>query len=261
MAYRCALRVLPGLIALAVALASLAGRAIAEPSQQPTPGPDLEMWSGGQAFGADWSAYAGATRAPFGNVRADGLRLRAVAGIGAHQRGQIAFADLLAGYHWQLGPLTLKAFAGLAAAEHAPTDPTSFLEGTALGPKAVLETWWTIGDQAWASLDLAFSMPHMQVSDRIVSLVDRDRIDYAGRLRLGWRLWPELSVGFEGGAGGPLAPTLQSTWASGIAHAGGFLRFEWAQGEVSVSGGLAAGGDDREGHSRPYGTVSVLTRF
>ena len=43
---------------------------------------------------------------------------------------------------------------------------------------------------------------------------------------------------------------------------GGFLRYEWAIGEVSISGGWAAEGTwlDREGPA-PFGTVSLLTRF
>jgi hypothetical protein len=90
---------------------------------------------------------------------------------------------------------------------------------------------------------------------------DPNRIEYTSRIRLGWKLWPELSVGFEGGAGGPLAPTLPTTWQNGMARAGAFLRYEWASGEVSISGGLSSAGDARHGHTDPFGTVSVLTRF
>jgi hypothetical protein len=90
---------------------------------------------------------------------------------------------------------------------------------------------------------------------------DANRVDYNGRIRLGWRLWPELSVGFEGGAGGPMAPALQTTLQSGLARAGGFLRYEWAGGEASISGGVFVGGDEREGRVHPFATVSVLTRF
>jgi hypothetical protein len=153
--------------------------------------------------------------------------------------------------------VTLKLFGGLTVAEHAPTEPTAMLAGTALGPKALVETWWTITDKTWASLDLGVALPHLHMAEG----ADPDRIDYAGRIRLGWRLWPELSVGFEGGAGGPLAPTLQTTWQDGVARAGGFFRYEWASGEVSVSGGVLTGGDGPAGHTHPFGTVSVLTRF
>jgi hypothetical protein len=275
MAYRCPSRVLPGLTALAVAIAGLACRGQADPPKQPDAvarvphpvksqleTPRLEMWAGGQAFAAVWSAYSGASWAPFGSVREDGLRLRAVLGAGAYDGGSVAFADMLIGYHMQLGPVTLKAFGGLTAAEHSPTEPTSMLEGTALGPKAVVETWWTITDRTWAALDLAFALPHLHLAHaRLAERADPDRLDYTGRIRLGWRLRPQLSVGLQGWAGGPLAPALQTTWQNGMAHAGGFLRYEWASGEVSISGGVSVAGDEREGRAQPFGTVSVLTRF
>lgn len=220
--------------------------------------PYLEMWAGGQAFAAGWSVYSGASWAPFGSVRADGLRLRAVLGSGAYRGGSLAFGEMLIGYHRQLGPVTLKAFGGLTAAEHLPTRPTAMLGGTALGPKALMEAWWTINNKTWASLDLALALPHMHMAEQEA---DPDRVDYTGRIRLGWRLWPELSAGLEGGAGGPLAPTLQTTLQNGTAYVGGFLRFEWGSGEVSVSGGVSLDGDERAGHGQPFGTVSVLTRF
>jgi hypothetical protein len=205
-----------------------------------------------------WSAYSGASWAPFGSVREDGLRLRAVLGAGAYRGGTVAFGDVLVGYHKQLGPVTLKVLGGLTVAEREPTEPTSTLAGAALGPKAMLETWWTIADQAWASADLSIAFPHLHTTE---TGDDPNRVDYSGRIRLGWRLWPELSVGFEGGAGGPLASTLPTTLQNGLARAGGFLRYEWAGGEVSISGGVVVGGDERGADLRPFGTVSVLTRF
>jgi hypothetical protein len=183
-------------------------------------------------------------------VREDGARLRAVLGAGAYRGGKTAFGDVLIGYHKQVGPVTLRVFGGLAVAERWPTAATPLLSGTALGPKAVLETWWTVADQAWASADLSVAVPHLHIE----SGADPNRVDYNGRVRLGWRLWPELSVGFEGGA-------LQSTVQDGSARAGGFLRYEWAGGEASVSGGVFVGGDGREGRVHPFATVSVLTRF
>ena len=255
---------------MAVALAELECLARADSPKQPgqslpQPQPDtphVEMWAGGQAFAAVWSAYSGASWAPFGSVREDGLRLRAVLGAGAYDGGRLAFADVLIGYHRQLGPVTLKLFGGLTVADYFPTEPTSMLEGTALGPKALVETWWTITDRTWASLDLAFALPHLHLAHmEMADVVDPYRIEYTGRLRLGWRLWPELSVGFEGGAGGPMAPSLPTTWQTGMAHAGGFLRYEWTTGEVSISGGVSLGGDEREGQAQPFGAVSVLTRF
>jgi hypothetical protein len=151
----------------------------------------------------------------------------------------------LIGYHKQLGSVTIKVFGGLSVTDHAPDpgEPYPRLRGTEYGGKGVLELWWNITDQAWASADLSFGSTHM---------------DYGGRIRLGWRLWPELSVGLEGGSGGTAEPDLEHD----TARIGGFLRYEWATGEVAISGGWAAEGTwrDRDGPA-PFGTVSLLTRF
>jgi hypothetical protein len=263
MAYRGPSRALQGISTLAVAMAGVTCQAQAAPPEKPGP-QHLEIWSGGEGFDGVWSAYGGASWAPFGSVREDGFRVRVVLGTGGYQGGDVAFGDLLVGYHKQIGPLTLKLFGGVVIAEHLPTQSTSMLTGTALGPKAVVETWWTITDRVWTSVDLSIALPHMHLSGGDGD--DADRIDYTGRMRFGWRplpkLWPELSVGLEGGAGGPLAPALQTTLQGSKARAGGFLRYEWASGEVSISGGLLSDGHEQnESHAQPYGTVSVLTRF
>jgi hypothetical protein len=233
-----------GIGAAAAVLALCAADAQAEEPDAPAP-PRVEVWSGGEAFQDVWSVYSGATVAPFGGVRDDGFRLRSVLGYADYDKGVMTFGDLLIGYHMQLGPVTIKVFGGLTVADHIPdpSEPFPRLQGTEYGGKGVLEAWWNVTDQAWASADLSFGSTHM---------------DYGGRIRLGWRLWPELSAGLEGGTGGTAEPDpVRDT-----ARIGGFLRYEWATGEVSISGGWAAEGTwlDRDGPA-PFGTVSLLTRF
>ncbi len=215
-----------------------AGAWAAEAEDQPSP--RVEMWSGGQAYQQLWSVYSGAHWSPFGGIQEDGWRVRAVLGSADYGTGTAAFADVLLGYHKQLGPVTIKALGGVTVTDRRARDPLLALEGTDFGGKGVLEAWWAITDQAWASADFSWSSAQM---------------DYGGRVRLGWRLWPELSAGLEGGAAG--------TWERDIARVGAFLRYEWAAGEVSISGGLAAegSGGEREGPPGPFGTVSILTRF
>jgi hypothetical protein len=195
---------------------------------------------GAEAFHRMWSLYSGAMYAPFGSVREDGFRMRVVGGYGDHITGTVAFADLLLGYHKQLGPLTIKFLAGLSAEDRRAEDPHSGLEGADWGGKAVLETWWNITDLAWLSTDLSWGSLHTA---------------YASRARLGWRFSPALSAGLEGGAAGALERD--------IARAGAFVRYEWETGEASFSTGMAF--DDPkggwEGHSGPFGTVSLLMRF
>lgn len=266
-------RLVWGAIALCVATAGHWGKASAdgvdqrdEDWHQGDAGPPpsrFEMSVGAQAYSHAWSLYSGVTAAPFAGLDQDGLRLRAVGGYGAYQYagrraagvssrivafdGQTTFADLLAGYHKQLGPVTLKGFAGLTTTEHriSPDDPETAIRGGGIGAKLALETWWTISEQAWSSIDVSWGSLHDS---------------YAGRGRLGWRLLPALSVGLEAGAAGNLE--------CDIARVGGFLRYEWAAGEVSASGGWSNDKllDGRQSAglleaSTPFATVSWLTRF
>jgi hypothetical protein len=233
-----------------------------EPPEQPAGPARFEVWSGAQAVAHAWSLYGGATVA-LGGLQNDGLRLRAASGYGVYSytttravgltseavrvHGMATFTDLLVGYHKQLGPVTVKAFAGLMQADHRlnPDDPETSIRGAGFGGKVALETWWTIGDRAWSSLDLAWGSLHDT---------------YNARARLGWRLLPALSVGLEAGAAGNVE--------GDSGRVGGFLRYEWAGGEVSLSGGASSdkllddfGGMATGKSSVPFATFSWLTRF
>jgi hypothetical protein len=197
------------------------------------------MWAGGEAFHGLWSVYTGTSFAPFGGIREDGLRLRVVGGYSDYGNGTASFADLLVGYHAQLGPVTLKLFAGATGGAHLPEDPFALPRGLEWGGKAVAEAWWNVTDEVWTSADLSWASPYSV---------------YNGRLRLGWRLWPELSSGLEGALAGTAADR-------DVARLGGFVRYEWDSGELSLSAGLAM--DEPDGHweAGPFATLSVLTRF
>ena len=225
--------------------------------------PHVELYSGAEAFRHAWSLYSGATLAPFGGLLEDGLRLRVTGGYGAYSYsglrafgptshmvdfdGKAGFADLLIGYHQQLGPLTLKVFGGVTASQHqiTPDDPETAIRGRGLGGKAVLEAWWNMTERTWTTLDLSWASLHDS---------------YSARARLGWRFTPALSAGLEAGAGGNVE--------ADIARLGAFVRYEWASGEFTVSGGLAndslladIGNPRTLDASVPYATVSWLTRF
>jgi hypothetical protein len=241
-------------LAAAFGTVRLSMDAAAAPPEQPIH-QSFEVWTGAEVFHQVWSLYAGATYAPFGSVRTDGFRVRAVAGYGAYSytsprwtgantqvfefHGSTSFADLLAGYYKRLGPLTIKFLAGVTIADQYVNDPEADA-GTHIGAKAVLETWWNITDRAWTSVDLSWTTLHEI---------------YGARARLGWRLWPALSLGVEGGATG--------SWDYDTARVGAFVRYEWANGEASLSGGLTGDGPgsgwgDVTG---PFATLNVLTRF
>jgi hypothetical protein len=225
--------------------------------------PRVELYSGAEAFRHAWSLYTGATFAPFGSILEDGLRLRAAGGYGAYMYsgarafgptsqivdfdGEAGFGEFLVGYHKQLGRLSLKLYGGVVVSQHliSPDDPETAIRGQGIGGKAALEGWWDMTDRAWTSLDLSWA-----------SLYD----SYAAHARLGWRLTPSLSAGLEAGAGGNVE--------SNIARLGGFVRYEWAGGELAVSGGVAndallegAGNPSIADANVPYATLSWLMRF
>jgi hypothetical protein len=223
----------------------------------------FELWAGAQAFKHAWSLYSGTTVAPFAGIQQDGLRLRMVGGYGAYNyagpravgvgsqtvnfKGNVAFTDVLVGYHKQLETLTIKVFAGVTTAQYRvqPDDPETTIRGPGLGGKAALEAWWTMSDRAWSSVDVSWASLHAT---------------YAARGRLGWRIVPTLSAGLEvGGAGNRECD---------IVRVGGFLRYEWESGELSASGGLSgdkvwqgAGRSDLAQSSAPFATLSWLARF
>jgi Cellulose biosynthesis protein BcsS len=223
----------------------------------------IEFHSGAEAFRHAWSLYSGATLAPFGGLLEDGVRLRLTGGYGAysysgrralgagshivHFDGTASFAEALVGYQMQLGALTLKVFGGVTAAQHrlTPDDPETAIRGQDWGGKAVLESWWDINDRAWTSLDVSWASLHES---------------YAARGRLGWRFTPGLSAGLEAGAGGNVE--------ADVARLGAFVRYEWAAGELTVSGGVAndalladLGNPKAVSASLPYATLGWMMRF
>ena len=225
-----------------------------------TPLPHFEFWSGATAFHDVWSIYSGSTVAPFGGIREDGFRLRLAGGYGEDRysrqtpagslvfKGSGSFADLLLGYHAQLGPLTVKAFAGATMVERqtTPLDPVAEMLGAGWGGKALLETWLNLGDSAWTAVDLSWA-----------SVYD----SYSARVRVGWRLTSALSVGLEASAIGNVG--------TDVAGAGAFVRYETASGELSLSAGvttdkLREGGAGLLGVAQsgtPIANASWLTRF
>jgi hypothetical protein len=149
----------------------------------------------------------------------------------------VTFADFLVGYQARFGTATIKAFAGANADLHdlVPDDPDNSVRGDAIGWKAVLEGWLDITPTAWTALDLAFASGHD---------------NYFSRLRVGYRLWPELSLGLEAGAFGNAE--------SESGRGGAFVRYQWEGGEISVSAGVS--GDIQE-PTNPYGSVVWLSRY
>ena len=101
-------------------------------------------------------------------------------------KAETAFTDVLAGYLFRLGPLTAKAFVGVSAINHGirPFDPENDVQGLDWGAKGLFELWLDVTPDWWASLDTSFTTAHET---------------FASRLRAGYRIVPELSIGIEAG--------------------------------------------------------------
>jgi len=114
------------------------------------------------------------------------------------------------GFLEHFGPLTAEAFVGIAAIEHDVQ-----LQGRAYAPKCVAEFWLNVGESAWSSLDATWTSA---------------RETYAGRLRSGYRLFNNVSVGVEARVDG--------NELDKEARGDMFVRYAWHGGEVSVAGGI-----------------------
>jgi hypothetical protein len=204
------------------------------PDQTPS---RFDLWTGAYIGSKSWSAYSGVTLALFGPIDGDGWRLRAVGGYGAYEdegSGAVTFGDVLLGYQKQYGALTLKAFGGLTAADQLALDGENAVSGPDCGFKAILEGWLNMTDRSWASLELVWSSAQ----------------DGRERLRFGFAIWPNLSLGLEAEATGSADTESQS--------GGAFARYTWASSEIAASGGASLDSSTAIG---AYGTLNVLTRF
>lgn len=251
--------------------------ASADPEAQPA---GREIWAGADISKNVWLVYSGVTIAPWSGMHDDGWRFRTAGGYGEYEydgndgvgaarfHAQTYYADLLVGYLKRFGELTAKGFVGASIISHdiSPLDPETVAIGEEVGVKGVIELWLNIGENAWGQLDLSWSSAHNT---------------RAARARIGYRVWPKLSLGLEGGinvdsqgecrmealngsgcrslSGDPI----EGTELLDYARAGAFARYEWDRGEVSVSAGVL-GDSFSAGNAvevAPYVTLNWLARF
>jgi Cellulose biosynthesis protein BcsS len=214
-----------------------------------------ESWAGAEIFRKTLSIYTGSTYAPFSNLRQNGLRLRAVSAVSAYGyagrrfdpasgvaiwqtfRGQARTVDLLAGYQWRTGDLTLKMFAGyqITGVAITPFDPETLVQGQKHGAKGALEVWYNMTLRHWAALDLTAATAFRT---------------YSHRLRLADRAFEQVSLGVEAATFGHQEGATY--------RAGAFVRFDNGTHEVSASAGWSMPRGDA-GHV--YGTAQWLYRF
>lgn len=241
----------------------LAGATISTAAaDEPADKPWRETWLGGDASSHVWLLYSGTTLAPMGDLWSNGARLRIVGGYGQYDvrygkrdyAVRTTFTDAMVGYQMRFGALTAKAFAGATfiTVDAAAHDGTRALSQPALGGKVALELWLDAGERAWMALDTSAATAHDS---------------FSARLRYGWRALPPLSVGPEAilngndlwvdrtgvDAKGPIERALHND-----VRFGGFARFNWTGGEISISGGIAG---DIDRPAVPYGTLNASLQF
>ncbi|MGE0768004.1 MAG: cellulose biosynthesis protein BcsS [Hyphomicrobiaceae bacterium] len=250
----------------ATLLASSFSTSGAQPPDQPvSPASSLqkfELSAGVDGTGPSWSTYSGVTAAPVGDLRDNGYRLRFGGGYGHYRYtrpvfdpnsrrykwpeffGEQSSIDLLIGYHWAVGPTTLKAYAGLTEEHHQLTpgpespieaDDDNGVQGRRRGPKVVLETWTRLADWGFFQLDANWSQPFEA---------------YGGRIRTGYFLGNGWSSGLETAVFGNLNHD--------GGRAGAFARYDAQWGEVSVSAGFDG---DRDRIGGGYASMGVIVRF
>jgi hypothetical protein len=275
----------------AVAIIALLSTGLPAVADEPPVHRWREVWAGADVSADVWLLYSGVTIAPWSHIHGEGWRVRAVGGYGRYRYegdrspapgqaaarrtsfdAETAFADLLVGYLMRFGPLTAKSFVGASVIGHdiQPFDEDNLVIGDDIGVKSVVELWLNIGNDAWGSLDVTWSSAHETRS---------------ARTRIGYRVQPMLSIGLEGGlnidAQGDCDLGLKKTEACkeqldhlplgeaedvsllDYARVGTFVRYEWAGGEVSLSGGALGGSfkHDISTDVAPYVTVNVLAQF
>lgn len=219
------------------------------------PEPSRESWAGAEAFGQVLSLYTGATLAPFGSLRQDGLRLRLVGGTSSYAyagrryvsavddartisfKGRSTFIEALVGYQWSLGSTTVKAFAEWTETNHliAPFDVETLVQGRAGGAKGALEIWQDLASRGFLAVDLGYAQAHGAHSQRV---------------RLGARVTDAWSLGPEVHRLGHAEGTTM--------RMGAFIRFEGPTQEGSLSFGSSA---YEGGEPQAYITAQWLVRF
>lgn len=234
-----------------------------------------EAWTGIDAARDQWLIFSGITVAPFSrDIYSDGLRLRFAGGYGQYgydgweprapcgdatqndactEKGRKRqhytvghdYAEALIGYHYRLGALTAKAFAGAATSSqrHFTKDPADDRDGRVYGFKGALELWLDVSANNWTSVDLSYATARDETS---------------ARWRSGWRVAPHFSIGPE------LRYDRNVETEDGVwdGRAGLFARYDWSGGEVSLAGGVAGRVDEWDATDlSPYGTLNVLFQF
>jgi Cellulose biosynthesis protein BcsS len=216
--------------------------------------PHAEIFTGVEASNNAVSGYLGGGYAFGKGLYESGWRLRAVGSLGRYDYqgtlfgsgadldttfdGEASFAAVLVGYQIRRGAATLKLFAGAEAEDQhvSPRDPSNRVQGSATGARVQAESWFDLSTAWFASVDAAYGTAFRE---------------YWSLARLGWRAWPNLALGLEGGALG------NEEYDAG--RGGGFIRVSLRRVEMTLSGGFT--GNYLEDNPSGYVTLGLYRAF
>jgi len=216
--------------------------------------PHAEIFTGVEASNNAVNGYLGGGYAFGKGLYESGWRLRAVGSLGRYDYqgtlfgggadldttfdGEASFAAALVGYQIRRGAVTLKLFAGAEAEDQdiSPRDPSNKVQGSAIGFRVQAESWFDLSTAWFASVDAAYGTAFQE---------------YWSLARLGWRAWPNLALGLEGGALG------NEEYDAG--RGGGFIRVKLRRVEMMLSGGFT--GNYLEDDPSGYATLGFYRAF
>lgn len=216
--------------------------------------PRAELFTGFEASDNYASGYVGGGYAFGKGLYENGLRLRAVGSysryhydstflinglyVPTHFEGEGTFSAALVGYQFTPGLVIVKLFAGIEAEDQriTPHDPDNSVQGSEIGLRLQAEIWREISPRMFLSADAAYGTAFQE---------------YCSLVRLGYRLWPRLSLGIEGGALG------NEEYDAG--RGGGFARVNFRNVEMTLSGGFT--GNYLEDDPSAYVGLGVYRSF
>jgi len=158
-----------------------------------------------------------APSAPTGRYDYDGALFDGSDYVATNFDGQDSFAAALIGYQFRPGAVTIKLFGGIEAEDQqvVPHDPNNAVQGTEIGFRVLVKTWYDISPRWFLSADASYGTAFQE---------------YCSLARVGFRVRPKLSLGLEGRALG------NEEYSAG--RSGGFVRLNLRRLEVTLSSGF-----------------------
>lgn len=238
-----------GFVARAMALAIAASPVVLKADELRSPVASRAFLFGGvdagQTYGFVWT---GVTAIPFGNLGDDGVRVRAMGGLGQYEyntsavpggknKGTITSGELLIGNRKSFGAMVLTGYVGLDAKNYSlrDPDPGNPESGSRAGIKAALELYARTAPEWFVT-----------ASGNISSVFQ----NYSARAAINNELTPGFALGAEGALLGDERYDEQ--------RAGLIATMTFAKSSLTVASGVAHSSDNGSG---VYTTLTIYAPF